>query len=118
MVIHFVLSELIENFERKVKSFGAISIENQTFPCCLSASTLKEKVNFRSVKIQHEIDTSNSCHSNAIIIADYVVILNSGICEVAKYSLDVQFVNVLAREQYLTDITQVNQFQVAISNDI
>ncbi|XP_071135488.1 tripartite motif-containing protein 2-like [Mytilus edulis] len=117
MTIDFVPSELIEKFKTSTESFGCLNIVEKEFPSPLSDWSFREKVNFRSggIKILQRINAADSSQTSAIFIANYLVITSFIKSNVAKYSLDGQFLEALDVERYPLDITQVDGTQVAIS---
>ncbi|VDI48535.1 Hypothetical predicted protein [Mytilus galloprovincialis] len=117
ITIDFVPSDLIGKFKTSADSFGCLNIVEKEFPSALYIGGFREKVDFRSggIKILQRISAADKSQTSAIFIADYLVITSSHNSNVVKYRLDGHFVDSLAVERSPTDITQVDQTQVAIS---
>ncbi|VDI26413.1 Hypothetical predicted protein [Mytilus galloprovincialis] len=116
LTINFVPSKLIEKFQTNVESIGCLTIEDVSL-YTQHVVGRRERFNFRSgdIKVLHTINAAEISETSAVFIAGYLVITSVHKRNVAKYSLDGQFVDSLTVEQTPKDIAQVDQTQVAIS---
>ncbi|CAG2254017.1 TRIM56 [Mytilus edulis] len=116
LTINFVPSKLIEKFQTSVESIGCLTIEDVSL-YTQHVVGRRERFNFRSgdIKVLHTINAAEKNDTSAVFIAGYLVITSVHKRNVAKYSLDGQFVDSLTVEQSPKDIAQVDQTQVAIS---
>ncbi|CAC5396475.1 TRIM56 [Mytilus coruscus] len=111
----FVPSDHMKKFTSSIESLGSFKMVEQ----CLerTSSTLVNKtVNFCTgvVKVVRTI-ADNLGQPSAIFVHDYIVTTSKSKLAVVKYSIDGKILASLPVGSFPTDVTQVNQNQVAIS---
>ncbi|VDI13874.1 Hypothetical predicted protein [Mytilus galloprovincialis] len=114
----FVPSDQMTKFTSSTESLGSFKIHEQCLERTTSSSTLLNKtVNVRTgvVKVVRTI-ADNLGQVSAIFVLDYVITARKHNKTVEKYSIDGNFLASLAVECDPTDVTHVNQSQVAISS--
>ncbi|XP_063408341.1 E3 ubiquitin-protein ligase Midline-1-like [Mytilus trossulus] len=115
----FVPSDQMTKLTSSTGSLGSFKIHEQCLERTSTSGTLLNKsVNFRTgvIKIVRTIAADNLGQVSAIFVRDYVITARNNIKTVEKYSIDGNFLASLAIECDPTDVTHVNQSQVAISS--